>query len=190
MKADNTAVIVVDMQKFACDPDGQLYSEPSERVVEDIDAFIGELRTAGCQVLFTRDTHTEEQFASNTNRDEFAEWGVHAVEGSWGNEIAAGLEVHETDEIVKKGTYDVFHETDVEARLGDVENVIIVGTLASICVLHTATGAHMHDYDVTVVEDLVGYLDETKRDYSLNHIDFLLGQTVDSQAALDAVETA
>lgn len=190
MNPDNTAVIVVDMQKFACDPEGQLYSEPSERVVDDIDAFIGELRDAGAQIVFTRDTHTEEQFESNDNRDEFEEWGVHAVEGSWGNEIAAGLNVHESDEIVKKGTYDVFHETDVEEKMGDVDNVIVVGTLASICVLHTATGAHMNDYDVTVVEDLVGYLDEEKRDYSLQHVDFLLGDTVESQQALDAIDQA
>lgn len=75
MKPNNTAVIVVDMQKFACDPEGQLYSEPSEEVIEDIDEFIGELRDKGSQIVFTKDTHTKEQFEENDNRDEFEEWG-------------------------------------------------------------------------------------------------------------------
>lgn len=189
MKPENTAVIVVDMQKFACDPEGQLYSEPSEQAIEDIDDFIGDLRDAGSQIVFTKDTHTEEQFEQNDNRDEFEEWGVHAVDGTWGHEIADGLEVHEDDEIVKKGTYDAFHETDVEEKLGDVDNVIVVGTLASICVLHTATGASLNDYDVTVIEDLVGYLDEEKRDYALKHVDFLLGDTLESQEAVESVAT-
>jgi nicotinamidase-related amidase len=187
MNPEETAVVVVDMQKFACDPEGQLYSEPSERVVGDIEGFVSELRAAGCQIVFTRDTHTEEQFAENDNRDEFAEWGVHAVAGTWGNEIAEGLDVHDDDEVVRKGTYDAFHDTDIESKLGDVQNVIIVGTLASICVLHTATGAHLNDYDVTVVEDLVGYLDEGKRAYALEHVDFLLGETVESRAAVQTV---
>lgn len=42
----------------------------------------------GSQIDFTKDTHTEEQFGGNNNRDEFEEWSVHTVDENCGHEIA------------------------------------------------------------------------------------------------------
>lgn len=187
MEAENTALVVVDMQNCFAHPEGVLYSEASEEVVPEMKDFIDEMRSRGVQVVYTQDTHTKEQFENLDNYDEFEQWGEHAVEDTWGHEVVDDLEVHEEDEIVQKGTYDAFHETDVNEKLGDVDNVVIVGTLANVCVLHTASSAALEDYAVTVVEDLVGYITEDHKDYALEHIDFLVGEVEESDVVLDTL---
>jgi nicotinamidase-related amidase len=44
-------------------------------------------------------------------------------------------------------------------------------------VLHTASTAALHDYRPVIVEDAVGYLDETDREYALEHAEWLFGET-------------
>lgn len=187
MEAENTALVVVDMQKCFAHPDGPLYSEASKEIIPEMREFVESMREKGVNVVYTQDTHTEEQFEQLDNYDEFEEWGEHAVDGTWGHEFVEGLEVEDSDSIVKKGTYDAFHETDIEEALGEVDNVVIVGTLANVCVLHTASSAALNDYDVKVVEDLVGYISESDKEYALEHIDFLVGNVVDSQDVLNQI---
>lgn len=187
MEAKNTALIVVDMQNCFAHPDGVLHSENTEELIPEMKAFVEEMRGNGVQVVFTQDTHTEEQFEQLNNYDEFDKWGEHAVDGTWGHEIVEEFE--NIDNVVQKGTYDAFYDTDINDILEDVNNVVVIGTLANVCVLHTASSAALEDYDVSVVEDLVGYITEDHKDYALNHIDFLVGDVVNSEDVISQIET-
>jgi nicotinamidase-related amidase len=187
MEPKNTAVVVVDMQNCFAHEDGVLYSEASEEVIPSIRDFVDSIREKGIQVVYTKDTHTQEQFEELDNYDEFEDWGEHAVEGTWGHEIVEELDISDEDEVVEKGTYDAFHETDINDILEGIDNLIIVGTLANVCVLHTASSAALNDYNVTVVEDLVGYISESDKEYALEHIDFLVGEVESSEEILSDI---
>jgi nicotinamidase-related amidase len=178
LDTDSTAVVVVDMQNGFCHPDGSLYAPPSEDVIEPIASLVDRARDAGVQLVFTRDVHPPEQFDETHYYDEFDRWGEHVLEDSWEAETVEELPVHDDDLVVEKHTYDAFHETELDGWLTarNIDDLVICGTLANVCVLHTASSAGLRDYRPVVVEDAVGYIEEDDREYALEHADWLFGE--------------
>jgi len=169
----STAVIVVDMQNDFCHPDGALYAEGSEEAIEGVNAVLE--ATEGVDLtIFTQDTH-------DINSPEFEQWGEHCVHDTWGQEIHDGVSepADTVVRLIEKNTYDAFFDTDLERllRINGIDTIIICGTLANVCV----QDASLHGYDVSVVEDAVGYIDEEQRDSALDHIDFLLGEVITTE---------
>ncbi len=174
-----TAVVVVDMQNGFCHPDGSLYAPPSRDAIEPVTDLVSRVREAGAHVVYTRDVHPPEQFEDNHYYDEFARWGEHVVEGTWDAELVAELDVREGDLVVEKHTYDAFYRTQLEGwlRAHGVDDLLICGTLANVCVLHTAGSAGLRDFKPILVRDAVGYLEAEHREYALDHADWLFGET-------------
>jgi len=175
---DSTAVVVVDMQNDFCHPDGSLYAPASEAALDGVTGLVATARDAGASVVYTRDVHPPEQFEDAHYYDEFDRWGEHVVEGSWGASLHDDLDVREEDLVVDKHTYDAFYRTDLEGYLDThgVDDLLICGTLANVCVLHTAGSAGLRDYRPVLVEDAVGYIEAEHRDYALDHADWLFGE--------------
>ena len=176
-----TAVVVVDMQKGFCHPDGSLYAPPSEAAIDPVADVVEAGRDAGAKIVYTRDVHPANQFEDAHYYDEFERWGEHVVEGSWDAELVDDLEVRATDHIVVKHTYDAFYRTDLEGFLDThhLDDLLICGTLANVCVLHTAGSAGLRDYRPVIVTDALGFLEEDHRDYAVEHADWLFGETVE-----------
>ncbi|MFD1571175.1 cysteine hydrolase family protein [Halorubrum laminariae] len=174
-----TAVIVVDMQNGFCHPDGSLHAEPSEAAIEPVSSLVERARDAGASIVYTRDVHPPEQFVDAHYYDEFDRWGEHVVEGSWDAELVTDLDVCDDDHVVEKHTYDAFYQTDLEGYLDahGIDDLLICGTLANVCVLHTAGSAGLRDYRPVVVTDALGYITEDHRDYAVDHADWLFGET-------------
>jgi len=178
LDADSTAVVVVDMQNGFCHSDGALYAPGSEDAIEPVGEVVDAARDAGASVVWTRDVHPPEQFDDVHYYDEFERWGEHVLEGSWEAEIVDGLEPREDDLVVVKHTYDAFHETQLEGWLEahGIDDLVICGTLANVCVLHTASSAGLRDFRPVLVEDAVGAIEDGHREYALEHADFLFGE--------------
>ncbi|MFB6093946.1 MAG: cysteine hydrolase family protein [Halanaeroarchaeum sp.] len=176
----NTAVVVVDVQNGFCHPDGSLYAPASEAAIEPIRTVLARAREAGAAIVFTRDVHPPEQFDGHHYYDEFERWGEHVLEGSWEAEIVEDLPVREDDHVVEKHTYDAFYRTDLEGHLDahGIRDLLFVGTLANVCVLHTAGSAGLRDYRPVLVEDAIGYIEEDHHEYALEHADWLFGETI------------
>ncbi|MFB6092215.1 MAG: cysteine hydrolase family protein [Haloquadratum sp.] len=177
---ERTAVVVVDMQNGFCHPDGSLYAPGSEAVIGDVAALVDDARDAGAQIVYTRDVHPPEQFEDAHYYDEFEQWGEHVVEDSWEAEIVDDLEVRDDDHVVVKHTYDAFYETELDGWLTahGLDDLIVCGTLANVCVLHTAGSAGLRDYRPVLVEDAIGAIEEDHREYALEHADWLFGEVV------------
>jgi len=181
----NTALVVVDMQNGFCHPDGSLYAPGSEAAIEPVEQLLDRARAAGTAVVFTRDVHTEAQFEDAHYYDEFDRWGEHVLEGSWDARLVDELEPRyeaNSEHVVLKHTYDAFYRTDLEGWLEahGIDDLVICGTLANVCVLHTAGSAGLRDYRPILVEDAVGYIEEDHREYALDHADWLFGEVVGS----------
>jgi len=179
---DSTAVVVVDMQNGFCHPEGSLFAPASEDALDPVTDLVARARAAGASVVYTRDVHPPEQFDGNHYYDEFERWGEHVVEGSWDADLHDDLDVREADHVVEKHTYDAFHETELAGHLDahGITDLVFCGTLANVCVLHTAASAGLRDYRPILVADAVGFIEAEHREYALDHADWLFGEVVDS----------
>ena len=175
---DRTALVVVDMQNGFCHPDGSLYAPGSEAAIEPCAALVSDARDAGAHVVFTRDVHPPEQFEESHYYDEFDRWGEHVLEGSWEAELVDELSPRDGELVVEKHTYDAFYETQLEGwlRARNVDDLVICGTLANVCVLHTAGSAGLRDFRPILVEDAVGAIEDDHHEYALEHADWLFGE--------------
>jgi Amidases related to nicotinamidase len=179
LDSDDAALVVVDMQNGFCHPDGSLYAPGSEAAIDPVANLVDRARDAGVQVVYTRDVHPPEQFEDAHYYDEFERWGEHVVEGSWEAEIVDELDVRDEDKVVVKHTYDAFQGTELDAWLDahGIDDLVFCGTLANVCVLHTAGSAGLRDYRPVIVEDALGYIEEDHREYAVEHADWLFGET-------------
>ncbi|KAB1193028.1 isochorismatase family protein [Haloferax sp. MBLA0076] len=174
-----TAVVVVDMQNGFCHPDGCLFSPASDAAVEAVTDLVSTAREAGARIVYTRDVHPPEQFDDAHYYDEFDRWGEHVVEGTWDAELLDALDVRDGDLVVEKHTYDAFYQTQLEGWLDShgVDDLLICGTLANVCVLHTAGSAGLRDYRPILVTDALGYIEQSHKEYAVDHADWLFGET-------------
>jgi len=175
---DSTAVVIVDMQNGFCHPDGSLYAPGSEEAIEPCVKLVDRAREAGASVVYTRDIHPPEQFEDAHYYDEFDRWGEHVLEGSWEAELVEELDPTEDEQVVVKHTYDAFYQTELAGWLDahGIDNLVFGGTLANVCVLHTAGSAGLRDYRPLLVEDAIGFIEEGDREYALDHADWLFGE--------------
>jgi nicotinamidase-related amidase len=175
---NSTALIVVDMQNGFCHPDGSLHASASEEMIESVGELIEVVREAGAQVIYTRDVHPPGQFENAHYYDEFERWGEHVIEGSWEAEIVSELAPHEEDYVVEKHTYDAFYQTELEGWLQarGIDDLLLCGTLANVCVFHTAGSAGLRDFRPVVVEDALGYIEEGHLEYAVEHSEWLFGE--------------
>ncbi|AZH24301.1 cysteine hydrolase family protein [Haloplanus aerogenes] len=187
---DSTAVVVVDMQNGFCHPDGSLYTPASEAAIDDVAALVDRAHETGARVVYTRDVHPPEQFDGANYYDEFERWGEHVLEGSWEAQLVDELDVRPGDHVVEKHTYDAFHETELDGWLSarGIDDLLICGTLANVCVLHTAGSAGLRDYRPVLVTDTLGYIEEADREYAVDHADWLFGETT-TRDAVDFLPT-
>jgi len=183
LEPDHTAVVIVDMQNGFCHPDGSLYAPGSEAVIEPITDLLERARGAGSQVIFTRDVHPPEQFDDAHYYDEFEQWGEHVLEGSWEAEIVDELAVEEADHVVEKHTYDAFYNTELEGWLTarGIDDLVICGTLANVCVLHTGGSAGLRDFRPIMLEDCIGAIEDDHHEYALDHAAWLFGEVEPSE---------
>ncbi|WP_330631159.1 cysteine hydrolase family protein [Halocatena halophila] len=183
-----TACVVVDMQNGFCHPDGSLYAPASEEAIDPVHDVVEYAREAGVQVVFTRDVHPSEQFDDSHYYNEFDRWGEHVLEDSWEADIVDELAVEADDHVVTKHTYDAFYRTDLEGFLEShgIDDLLFCGTLANVCVLHTASSAGLRDYRPVVIDNAVGWIEDHHREYALEHIDWLFGE----RTSLKSIEFA
>nr|ABC70119.1 probable isochorismatase [Haloquadratum walsbyi] len=175
---DTTAIVVVDMQIGFCDPSGNMYAPGSEAVVDDVRTLVTDAQDAGARVVYTRDVHPSGQFDDAHYYDEFERWGEHVREGDSETALVDGLEVRSQDHVVIKHTYDAFYNTELDGwlRAHGIDDLIFCGTLANVCVLHTAGSAGLRDYRPVLIEDAIGAIESNHHEYALDHAEWLFGE--------------
>ncbi len=173
LPAEKTAVIVVDMQNDFVKPEGKLHVPTAQKTVEPIRRLLDKARKAGVRIFYTQDTHYD-------NDPEYKIWGEHVRYGTWGWQIIDELKPQEGDIVVRKTRYDGFYGTPLDdlLRIYGIENLVIVGTVANICVLHTAASAALRWYKVIVPVDGISALNDFDMHAALRQIDFLYKGTL------------
>lgn len=168
ISSKETALIIVDMQNDFAHPDGKLFVPSARNIIPKIKELLDRARAAGVKVIYTQDWHMKDD-------PEFKIWGEHAVANTWGAEIVEELKPLESDILIKKLRYDAFFGTPLDhiLRIYGIRNLIITGTVANICVLHTAGSAALLGYKVIVPIDAIAALSDFDYHASLRQISFL-----------------
>ncbi len=168
LPAGKTAVIVVDMQNDFVKPGGKLVVPSAKDTIPSIRKLLDKAREKNVLIIYTKDTHYRSD-------PEFDIWGEHVVKGTWGWEIVDELKPSNNDIVVEKTRYDGFYGTPIDdlLRVYGIEYVVIVGTVANICVLHTAGSAALRWYKVVVPLDAISALNDFDYYVALRQIDFL-----------------
>ncbi|WP_054853655.1 isochorismatase family cysteine hydrolase [Vulcanisaeta distributa] len=176
LPSSGTAIIVVDMQNDFVKPNGKLYVPTAQATVPAIRKLLMKARDANVPIIYTQDWHFK-------NDPEFRIWGgEHCVMDTWGGaEIVDELKPMPSDIVIRKRRYDAFFGTDLDYVLRHVvhaTNLVIVGTVANICVLHTAGSAALNWYNVVVPIDGISALNEFDYYAALRQISFLYKGTL------------
>jgi nicotinamidase-related amidase len=169
LPAGKTALIIVDMQNDFVKEGGTLVVPDAGATIPNIQQLSTNARSAGVHVAYTQDTHFD-------NDPEWAIWPEHCRHNSWGWQIVDELAPQPGDLICQKSRYDGFYGTWLDHFLRSVwkvENLVIVGTVSSICVLHTAASAGLRWYNVVVPANGTSALTEFDQALALRQISWL-----------------
>ena len=179
LPAATAAVVVVDMQNDFVMPGGTLVVPDAAGIVPVIRALLDRARAARVRVFFTQDSHA-------TGDPEFAIWGEHVLEGTWGWQIVDALAPAPGDRVIRKLRYDGFFGTslDHELRLSGTTTVVVCGTVANICVLHTAGSAALRGYRVVLPIDAISALNPFDMHTAIRQTAFLYRGTITTAGAL------
>ncbi len=170
---EESALVVIDMQKDFCYEDGALFvGDAVEEIILRIKALIEKVTRKN--LIFTQDWHSSDD-------EEFDVWGRHCIRDTKGAEIIDELFLKEAY-AVKKQKYSAFFGTDLDLHLKEkgIRSLIIVGVVTNICVLHTAIDASLRGYEIMVPGDCVAALSDYEQEYGLRHIKCVLKGTITS----------
>lgn len=154
LQVARTALVIVDMQNDFVHQDGALYVPAAREALPHMQELLARARDAGVHVAYTQDTHRE-------GDPEWNNWPEHVELGTWGWQIVDELKPSANELVCGKARYDGFYGTELEhylSRVWDVENVVILGTVSNICVLHTAASAGLRFFRLVMPADGIGAL--------------------------------
>ena len=176
-----TALIVVDMQNDFVKPGGALVVETAAATIPAIQRLLALARAKGMKVFFTQDTHEEGDI-------EFPIWGPHVLRGTWGWQIVDELAPRPGERVLEKLRYDGFFGTplDHELRLAGIQTVIVCGTVANICVLHTAGSAALRGYRVILPIDAISAIIPFDQQAAIRQVHFLYRGVITTSEAIRA----
>ncbi|MGE5805570.1 MAG: cysteine hydrolase family protein [Ignavibacteria bacterium] len=164
-----TALIIVDMQNDFIKEGGTLLVPSAAETIPKINKLIKDARKSGVHVTYTQDTHFE-------GDKEWKIWPEHCRKGTWGWEIIDELKPLPDDLVFTKNRYDGFYGTSLDHYLNSVwkiENLVIAGTVSSICVAHTAASAGLRWYNIIVPADCISALTEFDQALTLRQVSWL-----------------
>jgi len=166
LPARSTAMIIVDMQNDFVKPDGNLVVPTAAETIPNIQKLLQRVRQENIPVAYTQDT-------TYADDPEFAIWPEHCLINTWGWQIIPELGPEPGDLICSKSRYDGFYGTWLEHFLSyvwEVKHLIIIGTVANICVLHTAASAGLRWFHVTVPANGISALTEFDQALTLRQV--------------------
>jgi nicotinamidase-related amidase len=161
LKPGRTAVIVVDMQKVFCEPDGALYVPATAEVIRPIAALLECARAAAVPVIYLRHVVRGDGSDTGRMRDLYPNVDQILARDDPGIEIIDALRPVEGDVVVDKLFYSGFHNTDLDTvlRARDIDTLIICGTVTNVCCDTTIRDAVHREYKVVALSDANAAMD-------------------------------
>jgi nicotinamidase-related amidase len=164
------ALVIVDMlDDFV---HGALANSRAEAIIPPLQELLSHARQEGWVRVFANDAH-------EPGDPELTVWGQHAMAGTPGAEVIAELapEPGPLELVVPKQAYGAFDGTalDEQLRALNVSEVVLAGQHTHICIRHTAYGALIRGYRITVPRDAVCAFEGVNEDEALEYLRIVYG---------------
>ena len=198
MKANQTAVILIEFQNEFCKEGGKLHG-----LIEDELARVGTIdravklaegaREKGCLVIhcpFVYDERWAKEHAVCGIIAEAAEKGAFHPD-QWGTQLIDELTPAEGDEVLSgKHALSGFINTGLHKILESrgISNVAVAGFLSNVCVEGTARSAYDLGYRVQVIHDAVAAGSQANQQYVEREIYPLLGGSTTVDRFIESLE--
>ena len=180
LEARRTALIVVDVQGFFCDPETSGGRNTID-IVPAINTLADGVRAAGGTVVWIITTFTEETAKSwSTMFHEFCSPPVRERlltglgSGGWGHALHPDLVVKPGDLTVEKDRFSAFIanastlHADLQAR--EIDTIVVTGTETNVCCESTARDGMMMNYKTIMVSDANAAHDDNHHGSALSNV--------------------
>ena len=198
MKANETAVVLIEFQNDFCKEGGKLHEGVKSELARQDTIPNAVKLAAGARKKGAMVIHSPFVFNEKYFKDHQMQGIVKAVadggalrEGTWGAEFVDELKPQAGDKVVSgKCTLCGFNNTNLENLLkeNNIKNVVIGGFLTNFCVESTARTAYDKGYGVTIMKDATAATSKEEQNHSEGKIFPLLGQMLTVDQFLDQLE--
>jgi nicotinamidase-related amidase len=159
------ALVIIDMlEDFV---GGALANPRAQAIVPALRRLLDHARRDGWVIVFSNDAHYPDD-------PELKVWGEHAMAGTPGADVIDELRPQRGDRefVSPKRSYGAFDGTGLDELLRQygVTEVVLTGQHTHICVRHSAYGALMHGYEITVPRDAVCGFEGVDEDEALRYL--------------------
>ena len=143
-------LIVVDCQKDFID--GALGFDGADKIIPGIIARIEEFKTAGDEIVYTLDTHTEEYLNTQEGRNLPV---PHCINGSEGFELDKALAPHlEGCKAFEKPTFGSVELAEyIKGNASEYSSIEVCGLVSNICVISNAVIAKAAAPEAEIIVD-------------------------------------
>ena len=180
-QVSDPALIVIDPQKYFCDPAyGRISADTGERAaaaIESINAFLSRYRESGKRPIFVRVTNPDHALSPEWEEKYEAFGRVPCPPNSKEAAFATGLDVRDDDIYLTKHRFNAFFRTPLETYLttAGISSLLLAGFMTNVCVESTARNAIERDYAVTILSDCTTASTQRTKERALDRMDGLFG---------------
>jgi isochorismate hydrolase len=166
------ALLIIDMQRY--------FESIASPIIGNVLSIIDVCRASGIRVIFTRHGHKD---LSEDGGMLAQWWGDSIMCGSKEWEFIKSLSPLETDAVLDKNRYSVFHGTDLDERLrkSGIEELIIIGVMTNCCCETTARDGFVRDYRIFFISDATATTSEELHLASLKNLAFGFAHIMSSE---------
>jgi len=160
------ALLLVDVINDLDFEGGELLAEPAEAAAKRIASLKQRARESGIPAIYVNDNFGKW-------RSDFKKLVTHVIEDDTrGKAIAELLRPDADDYFVLKPKQSGFYSTSLDILLKHLgaETLVLTGWAGDICVLFTASDAHIRDYRLVIPSDCVVSQNEKVNQLSLEHM--------------------
>lgn len=159
------ALLIVDMQKDFCPPNGALPVTDCRGVLNELNEWIAAAEQAGITIVASRDWHPPDHSSFQARG---GPWPEHCVRGTPGAEFCDEMHLPPRAVLVSKGTapesdqYSPFESSGLEETLKErgVHRLWIGGVAQEVCVRAAVLDALQAGFEVHVIVEATAPVDE------------------------------
>jgi len=139
--AKNSALLVIDMQKFFSETSSNAFIPSFEAITPVISSLIEKFKGKSLPVIFTKHVNTHD------NASLMGKWWRSFLEDGEYTSIVADFDT-EMHTVMEKSQYDAFYESELEGILKKfgVENLVVTGVMTHLCCETTARSAFVRGF--------------------------------------------